>query len=31
MYEHLETAENPENLRRIAVDPVFRVEVRRLG
>jgi NAD-reducing hydrogenase large subunit len=26
MYEHLETAENPENLRRIAVDPVSRVE-----
>ncbi len=26
MYEHLETADNPENLRRIAVDPVSRVE-----
>lgn len=26
MYEHLETAENPENLRRIAIDPVSRVE-----
>jgi NAD-reducing hydrogenase large subunit len=26
MYEHLETAENPENLRRVAVDPVSRVE-----
>ena len=26
MYEHLETATNPENLRRVAVDPVSRVE-----
>jgi NAD-reducing hydrogenase large subunit len=26
MYEHLETAENPENLRRVAIDPVSRVE-----
>jgi NAD-reducing hydrogenase large subunit len=26
MYEHLETAEHPENLRRIAIDPVTRVE-----
>ncbi|MGJ0486571.1 MAG: Ni/Fe hydrogenase subunit alpha [Methylomicrobium sp.] len=26
MYEHLETAENPENLKRVAVDPVSRVE-----
>ncbi len=26
MYEHLETAQNPEKLRRVAVDPVSRVE-----
>lgn len=26
MYEHLETADNPENLRRVVVDPVSRVE-----
>jgi len=26
MYEHLETAQNPENLKRVAVDPVSRVE-----
>jgi NAD-reducing hydrogenase large subunit len=26
MYEHLETAEHPENLRRIVIDPVTRVE-----
>jgi NAD-reducing hydrogenase large subunit len=26
MYEHLETAQNPENLTRVAVDPVSRVE-----
>ncbi len=26
MYEHLETAENPENLKRIVIDPVTRVE-----
>ncbi|MGR9088051.1 MAG: Ni/Fe hydrogenase subunit alpha [Gammaproteobacteria bacterium] len=26
MYEHLETAENPENLKRVVVDPVSRVE-----
>ena len=26
MYEHLETASNPANLRRVAVDPVSRVE-----
>jgi NAD-reducing hydrogenase large subunit len=26
MYEHLETAENPENLRRVVIDPVTRVE-----
>ena len=26
MYEHLETAKNPENLKRVVVDPVSRVE-----
>jgi NAD-reducing hydrogenase large subunit len=26
MYDYLETAENPENLRRVAVDPISRVE-----
>jgi NAD-reducing hydrogenase large subunit len=26
MYEHLETAKNPEGLRRVAIDPVTRVE-----
>ncbi|MBT4145422.1 MAG: Ni/Fe hydrogenase subunit alpha, partial [Gammaproteobacteria bacterium] len=26
MYENLETADNPENLQRVAVDPVSRVE-----
>lgn len=26
MYEHLETAENPEGLRRVVIDPVTRVE-----
>jgi len=26
MYEHLETAQNPENLRRVVIDPVTRVE-----
>ncbi|MEN8259688.1 MAG: Ni/Fe hydrogenase subunit alpha [Pseudomonadota bacterium] len=26
MYEHLETAEKPENLRRVVIDPVTRVE-----
>ena len=26
MYEHLETAENRDNLKRVVVDPVSRVE-----
>jgi len=26
VYEHLETAANPQNLKRVAVDPVSRVE-----
>lgn len=26
MYEHLETAQNPENLKRVVIDPVSRVE-----